>query len=193
MRKVQKKAILKEPKEIVVKIDPQEIRSGIVVPKVVYKVHATVEKDEVFHGLILPIPKVLLYYLTKKELMVISVILEQTIERGECTMSIGDISKRAYIGLSAVSNALYTLRKIGLLKEAPNGKPGAGRLRKINYVALQYLNDLVEGEDPGIYPRLRKNSRKKDIMNLTKEDVRNAYDQYVLPPDHDPAEEEEYD
>lgn len=193
MRRIQKKAKITEPKKIVVKIDPQEMRSGIVIPKVVYEVQASVEKEQVFHGMMLPIPRVLLYYLTKKELMIVSVIMEQTYEQGECIMSVADISKRAFIAKPAVSNVLYTLRKMGLLQESPNGKRGAGRLRKINYETLQYLNDLVEGEDPGIYPRLRRNTRKKDIMSLTKEDVQNAYDHYVLPPDHDPEEEEEYD
>ena len=80
-----------------------------------------------------------------------------------------------------------------MLQEAPNGHRGAGRIRKLNYTAIQHLNDLVEGEDSGIYTRIRTATRKTSIMSLTKDDIKNAYDNHVLEPGHDLAEEEEYD
>lgn len=193
MKRIPQKAILQKPEPIIVKVDPKELKTGIVLPKVKYQVLATVENEKVFNGMVLPIPKVLVYYLTHNELMIVATILEETNEYGECASSVKELAVKMKISAPTVSSCLYSLRKVGLLQEAPNGKRGAGRIRKLNYTAIQYLNDLVEGEDPGIYIRIRKATRKTNIMSLTKDDIRNAYDNHILEPDHDPAEEEEYD
>lgn len=193
MKKIPQKAKLDKPQPIVIEIDPSQLKSGIVFPKVQYQVMATVEHEEVFNGMVIPIPKVLLYYLTHNELMVISTILEDTIANGECSLTVRDLATKLKISTPTLSNTLYGLRKAGLLLEAPNGKRGAGRIRKLNFKAVQHLNDLVEGENPGIYTRIRKATRKIDITHLSKEDIEKSYDNKVLAPDHDPAEEEEYD
>lgn len=193
MKRIPSKAKLSKPEPILVKIDPQELKAGIVLPKVKYQILATVEEEEVFQGMVLPIPKVLLFYLTHNELLLVSTILEETSEHEICALSVKELSVRMSISIPSVSTSLYSLRKMGLLLEAPNGQRGAGRIRKINYKTIQHLNDLVEGEDTGIFARIRKAARKTDIMHLTKTDIQNAYDNKVLPPNHDPAEEEEYD
>lgn len=193
MKRIPQKAKLSKPEPILVTINPQELKAGIILPKVKYQILATVEEEEVFQGMVLPIPKVLLYYLTHNELLLVSTILEETSEHGSCALSVKELAIRMSISIPTVSSSLYSLRKAGLLQEAPNGQRGAGRIRKLNYKTIQHLNDLTEGEDAGIYIRIRKATRKTDIMHLTKDDIQNAYDNKVLPPDHDPAEEEEYD
>lgn len=193
MRRTPKKSQLSKPAPIIVKIDPSELKNGIVVPEVKYEVVATVEKKQVFHGMVLPIPKVLVYYLKHNELMIVSTIIEETNENGKCALGVREMAARLKISVPSLSNCMYSLRKAGLLLEIPNGKRGAGRIRELNYEAIQHLNDLVEGEDPGIYARIRKATKKIDITHLSKDDVKKAYDNKVLPPDHDPAEEEEYD
>lgn len=193
MKRIPQKAILTKPEPIIIKIDPKQLKTGIVLPKVKYQVLASVENEQVFNGMVLPIPKVLIYYLTHNELMIVSTILEETNEYGECASSVKELATKIKISIPTVSSCLYSLRKVGLLQEAPNGQRGAGRIRKLNYTAIQHLNDLVEGEDSGIYTRIRKATRKTSIMSLTKDDIKNAYDNHVLEPDHDPAEEEEYD
>ena len=65
--------------------------------------------------------------------------------------------------------------------------------RSINYDAIQHLNDLVSIEDRGIYTRLRSKCKYRNIENITEKDLDESYDKYVLPVDHDPEEEEEYD
>lgn len=193
MKRIPKRAKLPQPEPIIIKLDAKQLRSGIVLPKVKYQVLASVETEEVFNGMVLPIPKVLIYFLSKNELMVISTIWEETNENGDCSLTVDEMAIKMKISSPTLSNCLYSLRKIGLLLETPNGKRGAGRIRMLNYPALQHLNDLVEGEDPGIYTRIRKATRKINILNLTKDDVKEAYDNHVLEPGHDPAEEEEYD
>ncbi len=193
MKRIPQKAKLPAPEPIVIKIDPKQLRAGIVLPKVEYQVLATIENEQVFHGMVLPVPKVLLYYLTHNELMVMATILEESSEYGESASSVKELAAKMKLSIPTISSCLYSLRKVGLLQESPNGKRGAGRIRKLNYAVIQHLNDLVEGEDPGIYTRIRKATRKIDIANLTKDDIKNAYDNQVLEPGHDPAEEEEYD
>lgn len=193
MRRTPQKSQLDKPAPIIVKINPSELKNGIVVPEVKYEVIATVEEKQVFHGMVLPIPRVLIYYLKHHELMVVSTIIEETNETGTCALSVKELATRLKISIPSLSNCMYSLRKVGLLQEMPNGKRGGGKLRQLNYDAIQHLNDLVEGEDPGIYARIRKASKKIDITHLTKNDVQGAYDNKILAPDHDPAEEEEYD
>lgn len=193
MKRIPQKAILAKPEPIIIKIDPKQLKTGIVLPKVKYQVLASVENELVFNGMVLPIPKVLIYYLTHNELMIVSTIFEETNEYGECASSVKELATKIKISTPTVSSCLYSLRKVGLLQEAPNGQRGAGRIRKLNYTAIQHLNDLVEGEDSGIYTRIRKATRKTNIMSLTKDDIKNAYDNHVLEPGHDLAEEEEYD
>lgn len=192
MRHVPKKAKLAKPKPITIKIDPTEQRQGIVLPEVTYKVSVEVEQKEVFCGMVVPIPRVLLYFLNHMELMVVSIILEDSINGEGCTLSAKEIAKRIKVCDPTIHNTFYVLRKLGLLLEQPNGKKGTGKIRKLNYAAIQHLNDLVEGEDASVIFRLRKATRTIDVNHLTKESVRAAYDNVALAPDHDPAEEEEY-
>lgn len=192
-RKIPEKAKLPKEKPLVVKIDPKKLSAGIVLPKISYEVITKVENDTVYDGMIIPIPRVMIYFLTHTELIIFSTILEDSIKEGCCTLTVRELSARLKITLPTISASLYRLRKMGLLLESPNGKRGAGRTRRLNYSTIQHLNDLVEGEDPGIYVRIRKATRKTAIENLTKEDIQEAYDNKVLPPDHDEWEEEEYD
>ena len=192
MKKIPNRAKLPPPEPVVIKLDPKLLKGGIVLPKVKYEILASIETEEVFDGMIIPMPKVLIYFLNKNELMVISTIMEETNDKGECALSVQELAIKMRLSIPTLSNCLYSLRKIGLLLETSNGKRGGGRIRQLNYSAIQHLNDLVEEEDPGIYARIRKATRKINILNLTKDDVKEAYDTHVLEPGHDPAEEEEY-
>ena len=193
MRKILNTVEQSQLEPIIVKINPKELRNGIVMPKIKYEIVATIEHEEAFSGMVLPIPKVLIYFLNNNELKVVSTIIEETNETGECALTVREIAIKMQLSPPTVSGALYSLRKMGLLVEISNGERGNGKIRTLNYATVQHLNDLVEGEDPGIYSRIRKATRKTVILNLTREDVVKAYDRYVLPPDHDPEEEEEYD
>ena len=194
MRKIPKKSQLKRPEHITIKFDPLIMRNSIVMPKIKYEVTAEVDTETKFTGKITPMPTVLIYFLTHMELSIISLILEETYENGGCDLSVIDIALRLAVTTPTISAALYKLRKNDLLLEERNmNVKGLGRRRLLNFEAIQHLNDLVEGEDPGIYARIRKATRRSSILRLTKEDIRCAYNNKILPPDHDPEEEEEYD
>lgn len=193
MKKFLKKNKQGKPDPIIIKIDPAQLKNGISIPKVKYEVTALVETDQVFDGMVLPIPKVLLYYLNHNELMIVATILEETTENGECSLTVRDLAIKLKLSIPTISNVLYALRKQGLLIESPNGKRGAGRIRKLNFKAIQHLNDLLKDENPGVFTRIRKATRKTDVSNLTRADIEKSYDHKVLAPEHDPAEDEEYD
>lgn len=192
-RKIQKSQ-LPAPEPIIFKIDPTQCSNGIILPKVKYQLVASIEEEQAFHGMVLPLPKVLVYFLTHTELMIVATIIEDTNNTGTCSLTVREFAKRIMVSIPTLSNALYSLRRRGLLLEVPNGKRGAGKLRIINYDTVQYLNDLVKDEDTGVFIRIRRATRRKiDINHLTKADIKKAYDNIVLEPGHDPAEEEEYD
>ena len=68
MKKIPNRAKLPPPEPVVIKLDPKLLRGGIVLPKVKYEILATVETEEVFDGMVIPMPKVLIYFLSKNEL-----------------------------------------------------------------------------------------------------------------------------
>lgn len=176
-----------------IKIKATQARQSLVLPKIQYQITASSELHSVFHGKVTPIPTVLIYFLNHTELMVITTIMEQTNDDGECVMTVKEIARHLRMTTPTISTSLYNLRRAGLLLESPNSLKGNGRNRMLNYRAVQHLNDLVEGEDSGIYSRIRRATHKQDILHISKTDLDNAYDQYILSPDHDPEEEEEYD
>lgn len=166
----------------------------IKVPRVKYEVVAKIDMETAFTGEVTPIPTVLIHYLSHLELRIISVIMEDTYRYGECDQTVKELARRLCLTPPSVSHSLNSLRKRELMIESPNGLRGAGRIRKLNFKTIQHLCDLLEGEDPATYSRIGNAiRRKKSLMNVTKEDILKAYDKYVLPPEHDPAEEEEYD
>lgn len=193
MKRVFKKGLLPKPQPVTVTIDPMKLMGVIEIPKVEYKIVADIDYNIAFEGMVLPIPKVLVYYLTKIELHVLSIILEECMSQEYSTMTVKGVSKKLKASVVSVSNALYFLRKGGLILEAPNGRKGGGRMRKLNFETIQHLNDLAEGEDVGIFARIRKLTKKKTIINITKDDIKTLYNHVIHEPGDDIAEEEEYD
>lgn len=182
-----------DPKDFNVKIKHKDLRSKLILPKITYRVEAETEDEEVFNGSIIPMPKVLLYYLTRMELIVFSTIMEYTTDVSGCAMTVRELANKVRLSVNTVSSVLYTLRKSGLLLESNHWRSREGRVLKINYKTVQHLNDLTGGIDVGIYVRIRQLARKTNIMSITKKDIEQLYDAYTQPLDHDPAEEEEYD
>lgn len=193
MKRIPKRSQLPKPDPIIISIDPTASKSQIVIPKVTYQIVTNVVAKSVFNGGILPLPRVLVYFLNHNELLVVSTIFEESGPDGECALTVKQIAKRLQLSTPSVSAALYNLRKIGVLLEVPNGKRGSGKNRMLNYKAIQHLDNLLENEAVGVYPRVRTATRKTNILNLTKADIKNAYDNQVANPEYGPEEEEEYD
>ena len=192
MRKIYERTQLPRPKPIKIKFDPSKDSNEIVMPKIQYEIVATVNMETKFTGNVTPIPTVLIHFLNHSELKVFSMIMDATYKTGKCTLMITDMAKILCSSAPTIGNILSSMRRRGLIFEEPYGR-GSRKARMINIKAIQHLNDILEGEDPGIFSRISRATRKYNIQNLTKEDIRNAYDNKILPPDHDPAEEEEYD
>lgn len=195
MKKAYPKRLPKaKPDPVNIKFNAAQVRQNtLVMPEISYEVVANTEMKEVFTGEITPMPTALIFYLNHVELMIVTVLMDEMMKNGGCSLAVKDIAKRICVTDVTINNAMVSLRKSGLLIEKKNGMKGNGKIRSVNYEALQHLNDVLEGENPGIYARIRRNMRKRNILNITKEDVWKAYNNKILPPEHDPIEEEEYD
>lgn len=177
------------PKEL--KVPKQRIQEmDIAIPKLEYKVVAQPILKTEFTGHVTVIPTVLIFYLNNQEFKVVATIIQETMENGACTLTAKQISIRNSISMPTIYTVIHNLRKMGIIYEK---REGWNVKRAIDFNAVQHLNDLVSVEDRGIYKRLRGKVHQKNINNLTEKDLQKAYDQYVLPVEHDPEEEEEYD
>lgn len=166
-------------------------KTDIKIPKLNYKVVVDdVSMQTAFTGNVIGLPTVLVFYLHASELKVVCVILQEIMERGACILTYQQLSKRLCISLPTLYQTMKNLKRMHIIDELRKG----WKIRRwLDFQAIQHLNDLVDIEDRGIYPRLRRKCRNRNIGKITEDDVRSAYDQYVLPPDHDIEEEEEYD
>lgn len=174
-----------------VKVIPGKIqKTGLQVPQLTYKVVAQPILKTEFTGNVAPIPTVLIFYLSANELMVVATIIQETMENAICLLTKKQFCIRLKMKMRNLSDTLYHLRKMHILYERRNGWKVQ---RMIDYKSVQHLNDLLENEDRGIYKRLRRKCRTKNINHITTNDLQKAYDKYVLPADHDIEEEEEYD
>lgn len=165
-------------------------KTSLEVPEIEYKIVAQPVLKSKFVGNIIPLPTVLIFYLHPRELVVVSVIIQEIMENGACLLNKKQFCIRLKMTARTISSTFYNLRKMKIMYEMRNGRKIQ---RLINYDSVQYLNDLLEREDRGIYKRLRAKCKIKDVNNITQKDLDKAYDKYVLPADHDIEEEEEYD
>lgn len=180
----------KKPPETV-GIPRQRIQNmDIAIPQLEYKVVAQPVLKTKFTGHVTVIPTVLIFYLNNQEFKVVATIIQETMENGACVLTAKQMSIRNSISMPTIYTVIHNLRKMGVIYEQ---REGWSVKRAIDFDAVQHLNDLVSIEDRGVYKRLRSRVRNKNINNLTEADLQRAYDQYVLPVDHDPEEEEEYD
>lgn len=177
------------PKKLSVK--PQRIQNvALAIPKLEYKVVAQPILKTEFTGHVTAIPTVLIFYLNATEFKIIATIIQETVECGVCLLSAKQFAIRLSVTINRIYDELYRLRRMGLLYEDRQGRTVA---RAVDFKTVQHLNDLLEAEDRGIYGRLRKRMKLRNIRGVTKDDLNLVYDKYVLPVDHDPEEEEEYD
>lgn len=163
---------------------------GISIPKIKYRVIAEAEDEEVFKGMVVPLPTVLIHFLMSNELKIVSAIIEDSIAEGDCALTYKELKLRLNISVPSIASAMKRLRLMGIVSE---GHTKTTRVRHIDYKVVQHLNDLVEGEAPGVMERIRNITRKHRIIDIKKADILKAYDERLLPPDHDPEEEEIYD
>ena len=164
---------------------------GIQIPKIDYKVIADVTMQTAFNGMITPVPTVLIHYLKPIEFLFVAVIIEETIEKGECALSHEELADRMGVSPQTTFTVKYDLVKQGLISyEKRRNSPS---IFSINWDAVNSLDKLLKDEPRAIISRVGRVTRKTKIMNLDKSDVQAAYTERILPLDHDPREEETYD
>lgn len=177
------------PKSI--KVIPGRIqKTDIKIPTYEYKVVAQPILKTAFTGHVTPLPTVLLFYLYLNELRVVGTIIQETLENGACLLTMKQFQIRLKMLKHTLADTLHHLRKLGIIYEE---RKGWKVKRAIDYSAVQHLNDILANEDRGIYTRLRRVCKLKNIKHINEHDLERSYDKYVLPVDHDIEEEEEYE
>lgn len=177
--------------EKTIKFNPNRVQTtDIKIPNFNYKVVAETEEKTAFTGHVTLIPTVLIFYLHANELKVAATIMQEIMENGRCLLATKQFCVRLQLSKPTLYSSMKALRRLHVIIEKRHGWKVD---RSINYEAIQHLNDLVSIEDRGIYTRLRSKCKYRNIENITEKDLDGSYDKYVLPVDHDPEEEEEYD
>ena len=164
---------------------------GIQIPKVDYKIIADVTMQTAFDGMVTPIPTVLIHHLRPMELQLIAVIIEETIEKGECRLGQSDLADRMGVEIPTVSTARKKLVASGLVSFQK--KRVAPSTYSINWDAVNHLDKLMRDEPRAIMARVKKVTKKHKVLNLDRSDVDAAFTEKILPVGHDPREEEMYD
>lgn len=186
MRKIPKRIT-----RVVVDTSQTISQMGIEIPQIDYKVIADVTMKEKFVGRVTPVPTVLIHYLRSVELKLIAIIIEETIKTGECKLTNDEFSQRLSCTIPTVYETKHKLKKMGLIQVE---KWTDMRLRYyINWDAVNNLEKLTKDEPSAIMTFIRDASKTIRIEKLTRKDVEKSYTEKVLPPDHDPREEEMYD
>ena len=186
MRKIPKRIT-----RVVVDTSKTISQMGIEIPQIDYKVIADVTMRRAFTGRVTPIPTVLIHYLRSIELKLVAIIIEETIRTGECKLTNEEISLRLKCTVPTVYETKHKLNKMGLIQSE---RWGDRRMRLyINWDAVNNLEKLTDGEPQAIMSNIRHASKTIRIEKLTRKDVEKSYSEKVLPPDHDPREEEIYD
>lgn len=164
---------------------------GIQIPKIDYKVIADVTMQAAFSGMITPVPTVLIHHLKPLELLLVSVIIEETIEKGECNISQDELALRMGVSTNTVALTRSSLKKHDIITfERKRTSPSRYH---INWEAVNNLDKLMRDQPRAIMARVRNTSKKRKISNMNQEDIDRAYNEKILPPNHDPREEEMYD
>lgn len=187
---VKKKKPVAHIEKIVIDTSQTIAQLGIQVPKIDYKVIADITMQTAFSGLVTPIPTVLIHHLRPIEFLLVAVIIEETVDRGECVISQTDLADRIGVETHTVQHARHRLVKSGLITYE---RRKSVSIYTINWEAVNKLDELMKDEPRAVMARVRKVTKKQKIMNLSKDDVNAAYTQRILPNGHDPREEETYD
>lgn len=181
----------KRVEKVVVDTSKTVSQLGIQIPRIDYKVVADISMRTAFKGRITPVPTVLIHYLRPIEFQFVAIIIEETIETGECMLKNDDFALRLKVTNPTIYKTKYELRRLGLLIEE---KAADRKYRySIDWSVVDSLEKLTINEPKAIMRYLRSATQKRAIKNLTKEDIENAYTEKILPFEHDPREEEIYD
>lgn len=136
----------------------------IVLPKVEYKKYGDIKQKTVYTGRVIPIPYVLIEYLSYMELKVFAFILDQIRTHTACYCSQKEIAKRLGFTEVAVSHAANKLVQMNIVTIIPKSRK---RGKEINFDAIEYLTKLTENRAAGATHFLRQKIGTRDVMKIT--------------------------
>ena len=139
----------------------------IVLPHVEYRTitYGDIKQKTAYSGRVIPIPFVLIEYLSYMELKLFALILDQIRTRTACYCSQREIAARLGYTEVAVCNASHNLVTMGFVTIIPKSRK---RGKMINWKAIEYLTRITENRKPGAARFLRDKVGNKNVMNLTE-------------------------
>ena len=160
----------------------------VVMPKIQYKAVKYVDSEKKFEGEITPIPSVLIEYLDKVELKVFAHIMRQLRENGACIVRLQTMGTQMQLSNVTIANATSRLRQMGFIYYE---NAGHKRNKKIDFDAIQSLNDLLKDMKPGAIIALRKRAKNKNVQHIPPTIL--EYIQTNFAYNEDDVENEEYE
>lgn len=136
----------------------------IVLPKVEYKQYADIKQWTAYTGRVVPIPFVLIEYLSYMELKVFAFIIDQIRSHTGCYTSQKEIAKRLGFTEVAISHSVSNLVKMGFVSILPHTRK---RGKTVNFDAIECLVKLTEDRKPGAAHFLREKIGLRNVTNLT--------------------------
>ena len=146
----------------------EDVDDGIIMPSIKYETYKRIIPEKAYEGKVIPIPAVLIEYLSHTELIVFAMTLDQIRTGTVSAKKMTDISERAGVSQISISKASTNLVKMGILGKAPKSK----KMREIKFDNIKTLENVLKNRTPGTAKALRAKIGLRDISTLTEPQLR---------------------
>lgn len=164
-----------------------EMEDEIVIPNIKYRRVPYINGINIYKGDVIPIPCVLMEYLTYSEVRVLYVILSTIKKTGNCFLRCITIAKMLGLTQQSVNITLKNMKSMGIIKI--NGNKKMTKEIIINFDMINKLAEFVDGYNPGALAALRKKAKIKSFESFNLSDKEMLDEKFL---DHDEEEYEEY-
>ena len=142
----------------------EDVDDGVIVPSIKYETYKHFVPERAYKGKVIPIPAVLLEYLTHMELLVFALTLDQIRTGMVSNRKQTEIGKKIGVSHITLSKASSNLVKMGILGKARRStKP-----REIKFKNIERLDEILKDRNPGAIKALRNKIGLRDISTITQ-------------------------
>ena len=127
-----------------------------------YCVDVAIYQKQQFIGDLVPIPLVLIDYLSASEIRVFARILSQLKNHSTCQIRRKTLAKELGVSETTITTVLNSLESIGIITQDHEGRR---KLKKINFNTIQKLNDILKDRLPGAARAFRNEMGDQNINN----------------------------
>lgn len=125
-----------------------------------YYVDVAIYQEQKFIGDLTSIPSVLIDYLNSSELKVFARIFRQIKTSDMCIIKRSSMALELGVSPVTITSTMNSLESMGFITQCYEGRR---KYKKINFDAIQYLNDLLKDRLPGAAHAFRKAMEDRDV------------------------------